>query len=177
MRKLYLAGKQFGRLRLIEVVRTNAAKQRVWRCVCDCGNEHEAAQGHITTGKVTSCGCWRRERATKHGMHRSPEWFAYNHAQQRCKAEHKSHAHYFDRGITFKFTSFEQFYKEVGSRPSTRHSLDRIDNDKGYELGNVRWATREEQMRNTRCDNCISLKERVKELESELAALKAAEGK
>lgn len=44
--------------------------------------------------------------------------------------------------------SAEAFAASVGERPSPQHSLDRIDNDRGYEPGNVRWATREEQQNN-----------------------------
>jgi hypothetical protein len=170
MRKLDLAGKRYGRLVLMEVVGTNLARQRVWACICDCGKEHQASQAHLTTGKITSCGCYRKEKATKHGMTRTPEWFAYQHAKSRCKVEHPKHEHYFDRGITFKFTSFEEFYAEIGNRPSPKHSLDREDNDKGYESGNVRWATKSQQERNRRCDNCILLKQRIAELEEKIKA-------
>ena len=169
MRKLDLAGRKFGRLTLIEVVGVNTAKQRVWRCLCDCGKEHAASQGHLTTNKVTSCGCYRKERATTHGMHKTPEWRAYGHAKTRCNPNHKNHADYFDRGIVFGFTSFEQFFAEVGFKPTPKHSLDRIDNDRGYVSGNVRWATKSQQERNRRCDNCVILKARIKELEVMLA--------
>jgi hypothetical protein len=169
MRALDLEGRRFGRLTAIEVIGTNTARQRVWRCVCDCGKEHQVSQAHLTTGRSTSCGCYRKERATTHGRARTVEWFAYNHAQQRCKPKHRSHEHYFDRGILFKFVSFEEFFAEVGTRPSVKHSLDRIDNDKSYEIGNVRWATKRQQERNKSCDNCILLKSRIAALEQQLA--------
>lgn len=38
----------------------------------------------------------------------------------------------------------------MGFKPSPEHSIDRIDNDRGYEPGNVRWATRLEQGNNKR---------------------------
>lgn len=174
MRKLDLAGKKYGRLTLIEVIGVNLSKQRVWKCLCECGKEHVVSQAHITNGKVTSCGCYRRERATTHGMHRTPEWFAFQHAKARCKPDHESHEHYFDRGIRVKFSSFEEFFAEVGFRPSVGHSLDRKDNDKGYESGNVRWATKSQQERNRRCDNCTRLKQRIFELEQILELSRCA---
>ena len=166
MRKLDLAGKKFGRLTLIEVIGVNLSKQRIWKCRCDCGQEHSASQAHITKGKTTSCGCFRRERATRHNSCRTPEWFAYQHAKARCKPTASKHEHYFDRGILFKFSSFEEFFRDIGKRPSPKHSLDRRDNDKGYEIGNVRWATKSQQERNRRCDNCFVLKQRINDLEA-----------
>jgi|GEM_PF-1534704 len=76
----------------------------------------------------------------------TPEHRAYSGAKARCAK--KELKRYGGRGIEFRFTSFEQFFAELGLRPSPKHSLDRIDNDGHYEPGNVRWATREEQARN-----------------------------
>jgi hypothetical protein len=172
MKPRELAGRRFGRLIAVEVcgVKNNV---RVWRCTCDCGNQCEVDQNHLTTNRTKSCGCYRKERNTTHGMSGSPEWSSYDHAKQRCKPNHCKHEHYFDRGITFNFTSFEQFYAEVGPKPTPKHSLDRWPNNDGpYGPGNVRWATKSQQERNRRCDNCLALKERIKILELQLAEAK-----
>jgi hypothetical protein len=46
--------------------------------------------------------------------------------------------------------SFQDFYSDVGSPPSDKHTIGRIDNNGNYEPGNVRWETRHDQSRNTR---------------------------
>lgn len=60
--------------------------------------------------------------------------------------------------------SFEAFFLEVGSRPSKQHWIERIQNNKGYEPGNVRWATRKEQARNRRSNVVIEYEGKSKTL-------------
>lgn len=85
----------------------------------------------------------------KHPM--TPELRAFNSARTRCKNEHSAvYAYYGGRGIEFRFTSFDEFFEELGERPTAAHSLDRINNNGHYEKGNVRWATAKEQQNNRR---------------------------
>jgi hypothetical protein len=56
---------------------------------------------------------------------------------------------YGGRGIKFRFSSFDEFYAELGDRP-TGMTLDRIDVNGHYEPGNVRWLPLAEQQRNRR---------------------------
>jgi hypothetical protein len=92
----------------------------------------------------------------KHGASsrgaRTVEFTAYHAAKGRCTNPNGAKwADYGGRGIQFLFTSFEQFLAEVGLRPSPEHSLDRWPNNDGnYEPGNVRWATKEQQVSNRR---------------------------
>jgi hypothetical protein len=76
-------------------------------------------------------------------------------AKQRCTNPNSgAFADYGGRGIAFNFPSVRAFAEWVlhnlGSKPTALHSLDRIDNERHYEPGNLRWATRSEQARNKR---------------------------
>jgi hypothetical protein len=82
----------------------------------------------------------------RHGMTGTVEYQAYVDAKRRCNSPKcTSYKRYGARGIKFRFESFEEFFMCLGPRPSKRHSLYRIKNNKHYEPGNVRWATFEEQ--------------------------------
>lgn len=53
-------------------------------------------------------------------------------------------------------SGFERFLAHIGPAPSERHTIDRIKNERGYEPGNVRWATHIEQVRNTRSNRTLT---------------------
>src|SRR6267143_733283 len=80
------------------------------------------------------------------------EYLAFQNAKYRCtNPDNNSYENYGGRGIEFRFSSFAEFFAEVGSRPSPEHSIDRFpDNDGHYEKGNVRWATIHQQLNNRR---------------------------
>ena len=52
--------------------------------------------------------------------------------------------------------SFPDFLADVGRRPSLKHCLERLDNNRGYEPGNVGWATREAQNFNKRTNRLVA---------------------
>jgi hypothetical protein len=60
--------------------------------------------------------------------------------------------------------SFSAFLEDVGARPSRGHSIDRIDNDRGYEPGNVRWVTNSEQQRNRGNNHLLTIAGRTQPL-------------
>lgn len=97
----------------------------------------------------------------KHGMDRTPEHYAWVSMKQRClNAKRGDYKHYGGRGIKVCVEwigSFVAFYSHIGPRPSSNHSLDRIDVNGNYEPGNVRWATHQEQKENTRVIRMVTL--------------------
>lgn len=139
-----------------------------WICRCGCGREKEVISHSLTQGCSTSCGCTRRRDGGMevHGYSKLPGYTLWHTMKQRC-SNPKSSAYekYGARGITVcaRWLNFPLFSEDMGPRPSKRHSLDRIDNAKGYWCGrhglceecrargnpcNVRWATTKDQMRN-----------------------------
>jgi hypothetical protein len=71
---------------------------------------------------------------------------------QRCtNPKNKAWVSYGGRGVVVcdRWRVFGQFLEDMGVRPPGL-TLERLDNDKGYEPGNCQWATRSDQMRNTR---------------------------
>ena len=93
---------------------------------------------------------------TKHGLSRTPEYQAWKNAVDRChNPSHRAYKNYGARGIMVCpewRDDVRAFVDFIGNRPDANHELDRIDNAKGYEPGNVRWATISENLRNTRAN-------------------------
>jgi hypothetical protein len=84
---------------------------------------------------------------------RAPEYDAWCNMRCRCSnPRHRDFPYYGGRGVTVDaaWVSFEQFVADVGKRPTKRHTLERLDNSRGYEPGNVAWRTRVRQQNNRR---------------------------
>lgn len=129
----------------------------MWRCICECGAEKIVTGTSLRNGRSTSCKHGQTVNVT-HGLTGSPEMYVFSGAKNRCtKPSDKAYRNYGGRGIEFRFTSFQQFIDTLGFRPTPQHSLDRIDNNGHYEVGNVRWATRKEQANNTRKTRYITV--------------------
>jgi hypothetical protein len=149
-----IAGQTFGRLTAIRHAGFKENKS-TWFCICSCGNECITRLTYLTGGRTKSCGCWNAEQRKVSrridGLSQTPEHRSYRSAVNRCtNPRHPAYRHYGGRGIEFRFQSFAEFIAEIGPRPNSEFSLDRINNDGHYELGNIRWATRSQQARNMR---------------------------
>ena len=90
----------------------------------------------------------------------APEYRVWLHLRGRCNNHNDAaYRHYGGRGIRVckEWDNYPQFLADVGRRPSSLHTLDRLDNDKGYEPGNCAWTTRTQQARNRRSTRKVSL--------------------
>jgi hypothetical protein len=153
-----LAGKTFGRLTVTQDVKPRKGA-RYWRCQCSCGEWAWVLASNLAANRQTkSCGCLRTERgnvlsfkdghSTKERL--SPTYYSWKSMLERCRNPNGPDAHlYAHRGINVckRWEDFENFLQDMGERPLGK-SLDRIENKKGYEPGNCRWATPCEQGRN-----------------------------
>lgn len=153
-----LTGQSFGRLFVMGRNLTIPSGISRWDCYCACGGTTTVVGYSLLSGHTQSCGCIAieilRMRSTTHGMSHAPEWQAWAGMKQRCiNPADEKYPIYGGRGIRVCdqwFNSFENFYRDMGPRPSSIHSLDRIEVNGHYEPGNCRWATPKEQADNTR---------------------------
>ena len=102
---------------------------------------HPIKHGHASRGKL------------------SKEYRTWLNMVQRCtNRKIKEYRHYGGRGITVceRWMIFKNFLEDMGIATSNKHSIDRVDNSKGYEPGNCRWATQQDQMRNMRRNRMIT---------------------
>ena len=141
---------------------TNKTREhRQYECQCECGNICIVQLRNLKINKTISCGCYGNERrkaaATKHNLHWTPEYNAWQSMKQRCYNPKTTHYEsYGGRGVRVCdrwLESFMNFYEDMGPKPTPTHSVDRIDNYKlidGYSKENCRWATKSEQVQNRR---------------------------
>jgi hypothetical protein len=161
-----IAGQKFNRLTIIRHMGTNNLRQAVWLANCDCGNSIEVTTATVTYGHVKSCGCAKRDavskNAIKHNKRRTREYTTWCLMKARCNnPKNPAYPSYGGRGIKVCDrwqSSFENFLADMGEKPSSNYSIDRIDNDGNYEPDNCRWATSSQQFANTRRSRHIEYK-------------------
>lgn len=152
-----LVNQKFGKLKIVAEaephVFPNGARHRQMLCACDCGSETVINLYNILSGNTKGCA-FCAENTPKHRLSKLPEYRLYRAMISRCHdPSDKGFPNYGGRGIVVEdalLNSFEAFLEEVGRRPTKQHSLDRIDVNKNYERGNLRWALPSEQQHNKR---------------------------
>lgn len=141
-------------LTVLEVAGTMKG-HKILKCRCACGKEVLLREYQYRTGKTKSCGCLQasgvRGRMVTHGMTGTKIYRVWAGMMSRCYTKTTTrYKNYGGRGITVceRWHKFENFYADMGERPSDLHSINRLDNDKGYAPENCAWATTKEQSGN-----------------------------
>jgi hypothetical protein len=156
-----MIGERFGKLVVGSLWEERKHGQKVYVCLCDCGTLTKVLGANLRKGNSTSCGCSRRSKSSirmsilnhRHGETETKLWRTWKGVVERTTVTGSAHYdRYGGRGIGLHpdWLVYEAFAKYMGQPPSNQHSIDRIDNNKGYEPGNVRWATMKEQAANKR---------------------------
>ena len=167
MQLIDLTGRKFGRLLVLK--RENPINKRtLWLCKCDCGKEVVVESYNLRKGHTQSCGCLQAEAASKanktHGLKDARIYRIWNCMKNRCyRKSYHAYKHYGGRGIKVcdewlnDFQSFHDWAMANGYDDNL--SIDRIDNNKGYQPDNCRWVTMAEQNKNKRVANGYKIKE------------------
>ena len=153
-----LTGRRFGRLVVTHRCPERRGVAIVWACKCDCGSAVDVIGASLRNGNTRSCGCllrdWCSESKSTHGLSQSAEYRIWGLMKDRCLNEKaRQYADYGGRGITICdawIDDFEAFMRDMGPRPSVRHSVERMNNDGGYGPDNCRWALPLDQGNNKR---------------------------
>lgn len=171
-----LTGMSFGKLTVIKISSSHNPKSLLWDCQCGCGKTIKVQGNSLRTGHTKSCGCFHKETAanqaykmgksnTTHGMSRTQEYETWHHMKQRCYDKNqRSYKEYGGRGIRVCSrwkTSFENFFADMGPKPSPSHTIERKNTNKHYSPKNCIWASWKEQQRNRRNNIMITHKEKT----------------
>jgi len=144
-----LIGKKFGKWHVLDRI-LNKNGHTCYLCECECGKISNVYGCNLSTGKSKGCiACGH----TLHGLSNSKSYYTYIQMIERChNQQHKFYYNYGGRGIFVCdrwLNSFQNFIEDMGIAPIGL-SLDRIDNDKGYEKSNCRWVDKKTQNENKR---------------------------
>jgi hypothetical protein len=154
-----LRGQKFGRLVAVEYLGGSR-----WLCRCECGGEARCLTSNLVRENSRSCGCATREAHFKHGMSGTPVYKVWQAMRDRCDNRvNREYRNYGGRGIAVceRWQDFSNFLSDMGSRPKG-FDIERKNNDGPYSPENCRWASRQLNLNNRRCNNRVEFRGQTK---------------
>lgn len=166
-----ISGKKYGRLVAVKFIerRGHRGENYYWLFRCECGKKRITSKSSVVTGRHSSCGCLQkevvgkviRERNTTHGMTKTRFYHIWQSIKRRCLySRADNYKFYGGRGITlvkrwlkfenFKNDMFDSYLAHVRKFGENETSIDRVNVNGNYGVGNCRWATWKEQANNKR---------------------------
>ena len=178
-RKPIEIGTKFGQREVIQLLDERKNGYLLYLVRCKCGNVSKINRSNlqknpnrlcVNCSKYTNKKKGEENHNFKHGYAtikngKIPEYNIWLAMRDRCKnINNKQYKDYGGRGISYieSWNDFQNFINDMGFRPTRFHTLDRINNDRGYYKENCRWATRQEQNRNRRNNVYYDLKDGTK---------------
>lgn len=152
-------GRKYNMLTIIKEVE-DSRKGRYVFVECECGNKKRVNFHRLKHGSVKSCGCLHlKNTPRKHGLWKHPLYNIWKAMKDRClNPKSKDYKDYGGRGIVMnpEWVDVKKYIDDIegalGERPNGM-TIDRIDNDKGYFIDNLRYANTSQQNVNKRTHN------------------------
>ena len=171
MKSVFEIGDKYGRLTIQEYAGKAKNGSTLVKCICDCGTEKIVRLCSLKKGGIKSCGFFAKEllikrnkdvKYTTHGQSRTRLYTIWCDMKQRClNKNQKVFKHYGERKISICDewkNNFNSFYDwAIRNGYADNLTIDRIDVDGNYKPSNCRWATTQQQRRNTRSNVFVEI--------------------
>lgn len=164
---LELTGKRYGKLNVLQRVENGKDGRSKWLCQCDCGNTSVVIGKNLKTGMSTSCGCNHlNKQFITHNKSNTRLYSIWSNMKSRClNSKNSAYHNYGLRGINICdewIVDFESFYQwSIQNGYSNNLTLDRKNNDLGYNPANCRWTDYKTQANNTRTNHKVTIDGKV----------------
>lgn len=173
-----LIGQKFGKLTVLKFIGNDKYNNRIWECICECGNITKVNSCSLRSNNTKSCGCLIKEVSSKIGLNNKKDFIMsqtkiyriWDGICQRClNPKTIKYKNYGGRGIKIcdEWLNDSQVFYDWAINNGYKEglSIERVDNNGNYEPNNCKWATVKEQNNNTRHNVLIAFEGKVQNIE------------